>query len=142
MTVALLSVELYLPMSQSLKDKRMVLRRLKDRLGALNVAVAEVAHQDVWQRAGLGIVAMPHIAVGSSGCSGIFGDDSLRPVAVSSTRSVCATTDDAIHPAAHAAALARLIPQARLVELPPKGRDKPAHLAALAAALRQFLKEF
>ena len=35
MTVALLSLELYLPMSQSLKDKRMVLRRLKDRLGAL-----------------------------------------------------------------------------------------------------------
>ena len=53
MTVALLSLELYLPMSQSLKDKRMVLRRLKDRLGAFNVAVAEVAHQEVWQRAGL-----------------------------------------------------------------------------------------
>jgi len=58
MTVALLSVELYLPMSQSLKEKRMVLRRLKDRLGAMNVAVAEVAHQDVWQRAGLGIVTV------------------------------------------------------------------------------------
>ena len=58
MTIALLSVELHLPMSQSLKDKRMVLRRLKDRLGALNVAVAEVAHQDLWQRAGLGIVTV------------------------------------------------------------------------------------
>ncbi len=58
MTVALLSVELFLPMSQSLKEKRMVLRRLKDRLGAMNVAVAEVAHQDVWQRAGLGIVTV------------------------------------------------------------------------------------
>ena len=45
-------------MSQSLKDKRMVLRRLKDRLRALNVAVAEVAHQDLWQRAGLGIVTV------------------------------------------------------------------------------------
>jgi pimeloyl-ACP methyl ester carboxylesterase len=54
---------------------------------------------------------------------------------------VCATTEDAIHPAAHAQALTRLIPQARLVHLPPKGRDKPAHLAALAAAMRQFLKE-
>lgn len=54
---------------------------------------------------------------------------------------VCATSEDAIHPAAHAEALSRLIPQARLVHLPPKGRDKPAHLAALAAALRQFLKE-
>ncbi len=58
MTVALLSVELYLPMSQSLKEKRMVVRRLKDRLAAMHVAVAEVAHQDVWQRAGLGIVTV------------------------------------------------------------------------------------
>ena len=58
MTIALLSVELYLPMSQSLKDKRMVLRRLKDRLKAANVSVAEVAHQDVWQRAGLGVVTV------------------------------------------------------------------------------------
>jgi uncharacterized protein YlxP (DUF503 family) len=40
MTVALLSLELYLPMSRSLKDKRVVLRRLKDRMGAMNVAVA------------------------------------------------------------------------------------------------------
>jgi uncharacterized protein YlxP (DUF503 family) len=45
-------------MSQSLKDKRMVLRRLKDRLGVLNVAIAEVAHQETWQRAGLGIVSV------------------------------------------------------------------------------------
>jgi uncharacterized protein YlxP (DUF503 family) len=58
MTIALLSVELYLPMSQSLKDKRMVLRRLKDRLKAANVSVAEVAHQDLWQRAGLAIVTV------------------------------------------------------------------------------------
>jgi uncharacterized protein YlxP (DUF503 family) len=58
MTVALLSLELFLPMSQSLKDKRMVLRRLKDRLGSLNIAVAEVAHQDLWQRAGLGVVTI------------------------------------------------------------------------------------
>jgi hypothetical protein len=57
-TVALLSVELYMPLSGSLKDKRTVLRRLKDRLGALNLAVAEVAHQDLWQRAGLGIVTV------------------------------------------------------------------------------------
>jgi len=58
MTVALLSIELYLPMSQSLKDKRMVVRRLKDRIGALNVAIAEVAHQELWQRAGLAVVTV------------------------------------------------------------------------------------
>jgi len=58
MTIALLSLEMFLPMSQSLKDKRMVVRRLKDRLKAFNVSVAEVAHQDVWQRAGLGVVTV------------------------------------------------------------------------------------
>jgi len=66
MTVALLSIECYLPMSQSLKDKRMVLRRLKDRLGAMNVAVAEVAHQDLWQRAGLGVVTVAGSDEGAS----------------------------------------------------------------------------
>jgi uncharacterized protein YlxP (DUF503 family) len=66
MTVALVSVECYLPMAQSLKDKRMVLRRVKDRLRALNVAVAEVAHQDLWQRAGLGIVTVATDDTGAS----------------------------------------------------------------------------
>lgn len=58
MTVALLSIELFLPGARSLKDKRMVLRRVKDRLGKFNVAVAEVEHHDLWQRAGLGIVTI------------------------------------------------------------------------------------
>lgn len=58
MVVGLLSVELFIPHAQSLKDKRMVLRSIKDRLRKFNVAVAEVEHQDVWQRAGLGIVAI------------------------------------------------------------------------------------
>jgi uncharacterized protein YlxP (DUF503 family) len=49
---------LYLPLSQSLKDKRMVLRRLKDRLKGANVSVAEVAYQDLWQRAGLAVVTV------------------------------------------------------------------------------------
>ena len=58
MVVGLLSVELHLPGARSLKDKRMVLRRIKDRVGKFNVAVAEVAHHDLWQRAGLGIVTI------------------------------------------------------------------------------------
>jgi uncharacterized protein YlxP (DUF503 family) len=36
----------------------MVLRRVKDRLAKFNVAVAEVEHQDLWQRAGLGVVTI------------------------------------------------------------------------------------
>jgi len=58
MVVGLLSVELYLPGARSLKDKRMVLRRIKDRLAKFNVAVAEVEHHDLWQRAGLGVVTV------------------------------------------------------------------------------------
>ncbi len=58
MIVALLSVELFIPGAQSLKEKRMVLRRIKDRVRRFNVAVAEVAHHDLWQRAGLAIVTV------------------------------------------------------------------------------------
>ena len=58
MTVGLLSIELFIPHAQSLKDKRMVLRSIKERVKKFNVAVAEVEHQDLWQRAGLGIVAI------------------------------------------------------------------------------------
>lgn len=36
----------------------MVLRRVRDRLQRFNVAVAEIEHQDLWQRAGLAIVAV------------------------------------------------------------------------------------
>jgi hypothetical protein len=58
MVVGLLSIELHFAGARSLKDKRAVLRRLKDRVGRLNVAVAEVAHHNLWQRAALGIVTV------------------------------------------------------------------------------------
>jgi uncharacterized protein YlxP (DUF503 family) len=58
MVVALLTVHRFLPGARSLKDKRMVLRRVKDRLAKFNVAVAEVDHHDLWQRAELGIVTV------------------------------------------------------------------------------------
>jgi hypothetical protein len=58
MVVGLLSVELYIPGARSLKEKRVVLRGVKDRLKKFNVAVSEVEHHDLWQRAGLGIVTI------------------------------------------------------------------------------------
>ena len=58
MVVALLSLELHIAAARSLKDKRMVLRGVKDRLRRFNVSVAELEHQDLWQRAGLGIVTI------------------------------------------------------------------------------------
>ena len=45
--------ELHLEGCQSLKDKRSVLQSLQARLKKLNVAVAEVEHQDLWQKAGI-----------------------------------------------------------------------------------------
>ena len=35
-----------------------MLRRLKDRLKKFNISVAEVGHHDLWQRTGLGFVAI------------------------------------------------------------------------------------
>jgi hypothetical protein len=43
--------ELHLPGCQSLKDKRTIVKSLKDRMhNRFNVSVAETAHQDLWQR--------------------------------------------------------------------------------------------
>ncbi|MCA9794865.1 MAG: DUF503 domain-containing protein [Candidatus Eremiobacteraeota bacterium] len=43
----------------SLKGKRSVVRRLVDRIRSrLSVSVAEVSHQDLWQRAGLGVAVV------------------------------------------------------------------------------------
>ena len=54
MIVGLIVWELHLAGSQSLKDKRAVLKSLKDRLHQrFNVSVAETAHQELWQRAEL-----------------------------------------------------------------------------------------
>lgn len=46
--------ELHLDACHSLKDKRHVLKSLKDRLhNRFNVSAAETAHHDLWQRAEL-----------------------------------------------------------------------------------------
>ena len=59
MPIGLLTLELHLPHAHSLKEKRLVLRRIKDRLRArFNVAVAELDHQDLWQRAVVGVVSI------------------------------------------------------------------------------------
>jgi uncharacterized protein len=59
MPVGLLTLELYIPDAQSLKDKRQVLRSLKDRLRReFNVAVAELDHHDTWQRSVVGVVTI------------------------------------------------------------------------------------
>lgn len=57
--IAFLTLELRIEGAHSLKDKRQVLRSLKDRLRTqFNVAVAELDHTDLWQRATLGVVSI------------------------------------------------------------------------------------
>ena len=59
MVVGLLRLDLHVPGAQSLKDKRSVVKRLKDQLrGRFNLAVAEVEANDLWQRATLGLCAI------------------------------------------------------------------------------------
>ena len=58
MRVAVLEVELSSRYALRSRTSGWCCSRVVDRLGKFNVAVAEVAHQDVWQRAGLGIVAI------------------------------------------------------------------------------------
>lgn len=51
-TIGVLTLELHIEDAHSLKEKRHVVKGLKDRLrNRFNVAVAEIDHQDSWQRA-------------------------------------------------------------------------------------------
>jgi uncharacterized protein len=57
--VGLLTLELHIAEAQSLKDKRQVIRSLKDKLrNHFNVAVAELDFEDVWQRSVVGVVTL------------------------------------------------------------------------------------
>jgi len=54
--VGVLNLEIFIPASGSLKDKRMILNSIKDRLHKkFNVSVAETDYQDKWQRSQLSI---------------------------------------------------------------------------------------
>jgi hypothetical protein len=59
LVIGLLTLELHFPGARSLKDKRQALRSLEQRIrNRFNVAVAEVEHQDLWQRARLAVVSV------------------------------------------------------------------------------------
>lgn len=59
MGIGLLTLDLHFPGARSLKDKRQALRSLETRIrNRFNVAVAEVEHQDLWQRARLAVVSV------------------------------------------------------------------------------------
>lgn len=58
-SVGVVTLELRLDESHSLKEKRHVVQGLKERLrNKFNVAVAEIDHQDLWQRAAIAAVTV------------------------------------------------------------------------------------
>lgn len=59
MHIAFLQVDLHIPSSHSLKDKRSVLKRLINLVRSRhNVAIAEIENHDAWQTARLGLVTI------------------------------------------------------------------------------------
>ena len=59
MVVGVCKVTLLIGESHSLKEKRMVLRRIKDRVRQkFNAAIAEVGDQDLWQSAEIGFAVV------------------------------------------------------------------------------------
>jgi uncharacterized protein YlxP (DUF503 family) len=59
MFVGVLVIEIMIYSSTSLKEKRLVLKSIKDRLkNKFNVAVSEIGFQDKWQRSQLGIATI------------------------------------------------------------------------------------
>jgi uncharacterized protein YlxP (DUF503 family) len=56
MVVGLANIDIHIPESGSLKNKRHFLKGIKDRVkNKFNVSIAEVDHNDLWQRATLGV---------------------------------------------------------------------------------------
>ena len=52
-------IQIHLPESRSLKDKRQVVKSLKERIRSrFNVSVAEVDFNDMWQRSSVGIAVV------------------------------------------------------------------------------------
>ena len=59
MVVAVYTIVILIPESHSLKDKRRVLRQLRDKITrTFNVSMAELDHHDMWQKATLGIACL------------------------------------------------------------------------------------
>ena len=59
MPIAFLTLELHIEAAQSIKDRRQVVRSLKDRLRTtFNVSVAELDGSELWNRATIGVASV------------------------------------------------------------------------------------
>ncbi len=55
MFLGIVTMEVFIPHSQSLKARRSVVNGIKARLKQLNASVAEIGELDLWQRSTLGV---------------------------------------------------------------------------------------
>jgi uncharacterized protein len=77
--IAFLTHELQIEAAQTLKDRRQVVRSLKDRLRtSFNVSVAELDAAELWSRATIGVVSI------SSSCD--YLDGLMKKVEAAATR--------------------------------------------------------
>jgi hypothetical protein len=59
MIIGLLTLEIYIPYSHSLKEKRRTLNKIRDRLKKkYNIAFAELEYLNKWQRSKIGMVTL------------------------------------------------------------------------------------
>lgn len=77
--VVLLTFDLMIPFSQSLKSKRRVIKSLKDRVRArFNASVAEIDYLEEWQRSLIGVALISndprHLERGSSAINQLIGE--------------------------------------------------------------------
>jgi uncharacterized protein YlxP (DUF503 family) len=91
--VGLVKLRLAIGDARSLKDKRMVVRRIKDRVRErLSVTLAEVGEQDVWQRAELGGA----IASGDRGKALALVDEVVRVAMTAGGAQIVAIAKDVV----------------------------------------------
>ena len=69
MIIGILKLDVYIPTSSSLKDKRRITKSLITRLrNNFNISISEIDYQDLWQRTllGVGMVANGNIRIHQS----------------------------------------------------------------------------
>ena len=67
--VAVLSFEIFIPAAQSLKEKRRIVKSIKDRIRShYNVSVAELDGLDKWQKAVIGVCMIGNDKAYMDGC--------------------------------------------------------------------------
>jgi len=68
MIVAVLKISLSIPQADSLKDKRRIVKSIKDKLrNKYNISIAEIGDQDIWKTARLGVAIVSNDSAYANG---------------------------------------------------------------------------